>query len=119
MDCALTAKENPSKETSMTSHRLKWSPLPPNEVGRIAQYVRKGEERKEGKDEDCHCILVHSFGHLRITYSTQNPGFVMWVQKRLKLLNLREKFSFGPGFETGSSALLAHSAAPRRITERS
>ena len=25
-----------------------WSPLPPNEVGRIAQHVRKGEGRKEG-----------------------------------------------------------------------
>ena len=29
-----------------TSHRLKWGPLPPNEVGRIAQQVRKGEGRR-------------------------------------------------------------------------
>ena len=25
------------------SHRLKWGPLPPNEVGSIAQHVRNGE----------------------------------------------------------------------------
>ena len=35
-----------------TSHRLKWSPLLPNEISRIALYVRKGEGRKEGKDGD-------------------------------------------------------------------
>ena len=29
-------------EGCMTSHRLKWGPLPSNEVGVIAQYVRKG-----------------------------------------------------------------------------
>ena len=28
---------------------LNWGPLPPNEVGRIAQHVRKGEGRKQGK----------------------------------------------------------------------
>ena len=28
-------------------HRLKWGSIPPNEVGRIAQHVRKGEGRKE------------------------------------------------------------------------
>jgi hypothetical protein len=32
-----------------TSHRLKWDPFPPNEVSGIAQYVRKGERRKEGR----------------------------------------------------------------------
>ena len=36
--------EKLSKETvnkgCATSHRLKWGPLPPNEVGRIAQHVR-------------------------------------------------------------------------------
>ena len=31
----------------MTSHRLKWGPFPPNEVGRIAQHARKGEKRDE------------------------------------------------------------------------
>ena len=39
-----------------TSHRLKWGPFPPNEVGRIVQHIRKGEGRKEGKDgvgRDC------------------------------------------------------------------
>ena len=33
----------------MTSHCHKWGPFPPNEVGRIAQHVRKGEIRKAGK----------------------------------------------------------------------
>ena len=50
----LTAEENPRKAQvgdhlirgCATSHRLKWGPFPPNEVGRIAQHVRKGEGRK-------------------------------------------------------------------------
>ena len=33
-----------------TCHRLKWEPLPPIDLGKIAQYVMKGEEKKEGKD---------------------------------------------------------------------
>ena len=37
-------------EVCVTSHRLKWGSLPPNEVDRIAQQLREGEERKEGKD---------------------------------------------------------------------
>ena len=28
-----------------TSYRLKWGPLPPNEIGRIAQHVRRKKER--------------------------------------------------------------------------
>ena len=44
-----------------TSHRLKWGPFPPNEVGRIAQHVRKGEGKKEGKDGVGH--RNHSFGN--------------------------------------------------------
>jgi hypothetical protein len=39
----------PSDESCATSLRLKWGHLPPNEVGRIAQHIRKGEERKERK----------------------------------------------------------------------
>ena len=30
-----------------TSDLLTWGPFPPNEVGRIAQHVRKGDGRKE------------------------------------------------------------------------
>ena len=48
------ATENFSYETvdevCATSHRPKLSPLPPNEVDKIAQHVRKGEGRIEGKD---------------------------------------------------------------------
>ena len=32
--------------TAAISHRLNWDPLPPNEVGRIAQCVRKGGGRR-------------------------------------------------------------------------
>ena len=35
-----------------TSHRLKLGTFPPNEVGRVAQNVRKGEGRKERKDRE-------------------------------------------------------------------
>jgi hypothetical protein len=45
--------ENLSWETvdggCVTSHRLKWDPFPSNDVGRVAQHVRKGEGRKEAK----------------------------------------------------------------------
>ena len=54
----LTAEENPRKyqlgdcwwRGCVTSHLLKWGPIPPNEVGRVAQHIRKGEGRKEAKD---------------------------------------------------------------------
>ena len=44
----LTAEENPRKPqlVAVRPVRLKWGPVPPNEVGRIAQHVRKGEEKK-------------------------------------------------------------------------
>jgi hypothetical protein len=49
----LTAEENPRKRQlgdrltkgCVTSHCLKWGAFPQNEVGRIAQHVRKGEGR--------------------------------------------------------------------------
>ena len=34
----------------MTSHRLRFCPLPPNEVCRIAQYISEREGIKEGQD---------------------------------------------------------------------
>ena len=39
-----------SDEGCATSNHLKWGPLPPNYVGRIAQHVRKGDGRKGGRD---------------------------------------------------------------------
>ena len=41
-----TSTKRPSDEGCVTSHSLKWGPLPPNEVGRITQHIREGE----GKD---------------------------------------------------------------------
>ena len=65
-DICLTGKENPGKpqlgdrlmKGCATSHGLKWGPLPLNEVGRIAQHVRKGEGRKERKDGEGRYINV-------------------------------------------------------------
>ena len=37
--------------TDLTSYRLKWGPLLPNEVSRIAQHVKKGAVRKIQKIE--------------------------------------------------------------------
>ena len=31
-------------------HRLKWGPLPPNEIYRITEHVGKREGKNEGKD---------------------------------------------------------------------
>jgi hypothetical protein len=41
------------------SNYLKCVPLLLNEVGRIAHHVRKGEERKEGKDGDHFMPVAH------------------------------------------------------------
>ena len=51
-DIYLTAEENPKKPQlcCATSHCLKWRPLPANDVDRIAQRVKKGERRHQGKD---------------------------------------------------------------------
>ena len=41
----LTTEENPNKpRLGDVSHRLKWDPIHPNEVGRIAHNIRKGKE---------------------------------------------------------------------------
>ena len=42
----------------MTSHHLKWCPLPPNEVRWIAQHVRKEKEEKYG---EINYLLLHIF----------------------------------------------------------
>ena len=47
--------ENLSRETvdegCEISHRLKTGPLPPDEAGKIAQYIVKGERKKQTKKE--------------------------------------------------------------------
>ena len=40
----LTAEENSEKPQLGDRHRLKWGPVPPNDVGRIAQHVGKGKD---------------------------------------------------------------------------
>ena len=42
----------------MSSHCLKWGPFPPNEIGRIAQHVREGEGRNQGKDILIWLVLI-------------------------------------------------------------
>jgi hypothetical protein len=48
----LTAEESPGKPQlrPFDEGRLKWGPLLPNEVNRIAQHVSMGDGRKDGKD---------------------------------------------------------------------
>ena len=60
----LTAEKNPRKlqlgDRLMKVLCLKWGPFPPNEVGRIAQHVKKGERWSEGKDGECYLYcLIH------------------------------------------------------------
>ena len=53
-DICLAAEENPGKlqlgerliNDFATSHYIKWGPFPPNEVGIIAQHVRKTQNCK-------------------------------------------------------------------------
>ena len=51
---ALELRKTPENLSQESRRRLrdhvKWDHLPPNEAGMIAQYVRKGEGRKEEKD---------------------------------------------------------------------
>ena len=50
----LTTEENSEKPQlggCATSHRLKWDPLLPNEVVRIAQHIRKGKGREKERLE--------------------------------------------------------------------
>ena len=59
----LTAEENPGKP-QLGDRRIKglchkWGPFPPNEVGGIAQHVRKGEGRKgQGNISTCFSSLL-------------------------------------------------------------
>ena len=45
-----TPPKIPSNEDCATSYRLKWGPLPPNEVGRITQNVREREREREERE---------------------------------------------------------------------
>ena len=54
----LTAEENTAKPQLEDRHRLKWGPLPPNEVGRIAQPVRKGKEGKDGNNKQSILVRI-------------------------------------------------------------
>jgi hypothetical protein len=46
-----------------TSYRLKWGPFPTNEVGRMAQHIRKGEGRNERKDRESS--ITDDYTHVR------------------------------------------------------
>ena len=76
----LTAEKNPENlsfqivdEGCAISHRLKWVPLPPNDVGRMTQLVRKGDERNKEKDgvprSDCIQGTIFFFYNNRWTYT--------------------------------------------------
>ena len=57
----LMAEENPGNSARKSSdegcaicHHLKWSPLPPTDIGRITQHIRKREGEKEGRKDNVH-----------------------------------------------------------------
>ena len=43
-------KQETTRNGCATRHRFKWDPLPPNEIGSTAQYVRMEKEGKGGVD---------------------------------------------------------------------
>ena len=47
----LMIKESPRKPQPGDHHCLKWGPLPPNYIGRIAQHIKNGQGRKSGNDQ--------------------------------------------------------------------
>ena len=50
-------------EGCTTSHRLKCSPLPPNNVGRIGQHIREREGREERNRRKREiCLILHLNG---------------------------------------------------------
>jgi hypothetical protein len=53
----VTSDRRLSAKTCANSHRLKWDSLPQNDIYMIAQYIRKGEGREQGKDGDE--LIVH------------------------------------------------------------
>jgi hypothetical protein len=77
-----------SDEGYATSHRFNWSPLPPNEVGRIAQHVREAQGRKEGrkkerkKDEVQFILILLLYRTLNISKSKVNEGIKQLLKYR-------------------------------------
>ena len=68
-----------------TSHRLKWCPFPPNEVGRIAQHVRRGEggiQERTGVEWDPIIGAVDRFSSICLT-AEENSGK---LQKKSRLM---------------------------------
>ena len=54
--------KRPCDEGFETSRHLRWDPLPPNGIDRIARHVRKEGGRKEGMDQNRYGKGVLSMG---------------------------------------------------------
>ena len=69
-----------------TSHRVKWGPFSPNEVGRLTQHIRKGEEKIEGKDRRGHIgsvlynYFVYNHGYQYIHIAVNSNGNEIFVK---------------------------------------
>ena len=70
-----TSARRPS-ESRVTSHRLKWGLLPPNEVGRIAELFRQGEGRKICSISVSYCPWTHGLGEKKKTLHATVQVFV-------------------------------------------
>ena len=68
------------------SRCLKWGPLPPNGISRIAQHVGNGEGGKEGKDEGVNlmfivlCISSFLIRFMRVMLSNLRSIFVWQIR---------------------------------------
>ena len=75
-------------EGCATSHRLKWDLLSTNEVGRIAQHVKKGEGRKVRKDGVINTIVV--FQLLIIAFVCDSIVYMIRILYMIKIMYVLE-----------------------------
>ena len=74
-------------EGSATSHRLKWSPLPPNEIGRIAQHHQEGRWRERRKGLPQTRVLTGNISRRLLLSSTfSNQTWVLYFFSRRNTL---------------------------------
>ena len=67
-----------SYEGCATIHRLKWDPLPPNDIFRVTQHVR--EEKKNVKWKGCGAVMPHKSAWNNVLRSKKRePRFIRFI----------------------------------------